>query len=108
MTEQDAIFVIQALPQKIWDQMGSEDYEAIDMGIEALEKQMNNGWILCSERLPEESTHYLVTTKIMLCSRTQYLRDICLFGTDNKWISRYTVTAWQPLPEPYKAGVDNE
>ena len=36
---------------------------AYDIAINALEKQKNNGWIPCSERLPEIRKDCLVTVK---------------------------------------------
>lgn len=59
-----------------------------------------SGWIPRKERMPEESGRYLVTFQ----ERTI---DICWF--ENKHfrifgeIKDKFVSAWQPLPEPYKS-----
>ena len=64
---------------------------------ETLECESENGWIPCSERLPEEN-------EPVLC----YLRtgDFLIMELDGAWfdgIHRYSlhsVTHWMPLPEP--------
>lgn len=40
MTEREAIMIIQAIPEKIWNQMDKVEEQAISMAIEALEKQI--------------------------------------------------------------------
>ena len=61
-------------------------------------------WIPCSERLPDESGEYLVTIlydgKIMLD-----IDDIDCDGRVKKWNYRDSVKvlAWMPLPQPYRA-----
>ena len=66
-----------------------------------------SGWILVSERLPEDRQEILFSTKTdrVYCGR-YYLDKTCqnwysfkdeMFAYDN------AVTAWMPLPEPYKA-----
>lgn len=37
-----------------------EKYEALHMAKEALEKQLNSGWIVTNERLPDKSGFYLI------------------------------------------------
>ena len=61
-------------------------------------------WIPCSERLPEESGRYQVT-RYDYVANTEFI-DI-LWYEENLWWNRhstgdYAVTAWMPLPEPYK------
>ena len=68
-----------------------------------------NDWIPCSERLPEEYGEYLVWWTDI--TRGQYY-EIVEYEPDNGWIGeipqafegKYSVIAWQPLPEPYKEG----
>lgn len=40
MNEQEAIMIIQAIPEKIWNQMDKVEEEAIAMAVAALEKQI--------------------------------------------------------------------
>ena len=74
--------------------------------------KVNDDWILCSERLPEENDKEFYDMQLV----TLKDGEICLGvyrNKDNEWWTRkqegekvYTnaheVTAWQPLPEPYK------
>lgn len=67
----------------------------------------SNGWIPCSEQLPEEYGEYLVWWTDI--TRGQYY-EIVEYEPDNGWIGeipqafegKYSVIAWQPLPEPFK------
>ena len=55
-------------------------------------------WIPVTERLPQESGEYLVTIGSMLYFSWFY-KD------DGVWSFRNAdITAWMPLPEPYKGG----
>lgn len=56
-------------------------------------------WIPCSERLPEEEGRYLVT-----CSKIEWVVDWNIWRNKPKpsWLWEQGVTAWMPLPEPYK------
>ena len=51
-------------------------------------------WIPVSERLPEENGSYFVTVK------RGYVTTAIWVGTAEFWSE---VTAWMPLPEPYKS-----
>ena len=51
-------------------------------------------WIPVSEKLPEENGGYLVTVK------RGYVTTALWVGNAENWKE---VTAWMPLPEPYKA-----
>lgn len=61
----------------------------------------NNGWIPCSERLPEtlksEAKAYLTINKEGEMAVSYYLH-----GWSNGYESVFDVIAWQPLPEPYR------
>ena len=67
-------------------------------------EQLNNGWIPCTERLPEEATTYEVTEEVIVNSKKQYIVVHRLFGTEGQWIlpPNRKVIAWMPLPSPYK------
>lgn len=74
------------------------------MAINALEKQMNNGWVSCNDRLPEENQ------KVLTCDRFGNIhikiyfmgRDNVPFGIDENHSRFYPVIAWRPLPKPFK------
>lgn len=62
-------------------------------------KKDNNGWIPCSERLPEtfEPKAYLTTNEDGMIGVSYYHH-----GWSNGYESVFDVIAWQPLPEPYE------
>lgn len=72
----------------------------------------NNGWIPCSERLPSEadfiasyrrnkySAEFVVMIEGATRPTTLYFRKTGSWVDENE--NLYKVTAWQPLPEPYK------
>jgi len=79
---------------------------AVKTAIEALEKQLNNGWIPVSERLPKRAGTYIAKVKwednsvsvIPVWWHNGIRKDLTwdLDGHD------VNVIAWQPLPESYK------
>ena len=74
-----------------------EMLEQLQGDLEQDEKE--NGWIPVSERLPEDDTTVLVSCKTR--SGTTFVRaGYCIYGS---WhLNCEGVTAWRPLPEPYK------
>lgn len=77
--------------------------------VQEVAEEYNNGWIPCSERLPEESGEYLVTSKIYFVPDHVDEIDnyvgvkISHYSTRCGWLDD-EVMAWQPLPELYKVG----
>jgi hypothetical protein len=72
----------------------------IDKICEALAvDEKSNDWIPVSERLPEDDTTVLVSCKTR--RGTTFVRaGYCIYGS---WhLNCEGVTAWRPLPEPYK------
>jgi hypothetical protein len=61
----------------------------------------NNGWIPCSERLPEKPANYLVCSKGVVWMANYF--NYTWWGVEKK-IRWQDVEAWQPLPEPYQKG----
>ena len=97
--------------EKIIDELKQESiivdddagHRAVEI-IEQIAEEYNNGWIACSERLPEEYTVLCCDKygEIMVghpyfdeASNTNYSAE-----SDNEMI--YNCVAWQPLPELYK------
>lgn len=83
--------------------------------IAELEKQKNNGWIPCSKRLPDVGVTVLCYWKKYdrYDNTTSYYYSLMHRNEDCQWLSDFgmcngDVIAWQPLPEPYKAGVKND
>lgn len=73
--------------------------DALQMAITALQNQPV--WIPVSERLPEESLNSVIgwDTYRNRCCFVQYLGGRFVLGDD---IDIVNVTAWMPLPEPYR------
>ena len=121
MTKEEAIEELKILKEDYWDDDGygheTKQYDdtmlALDMAIKALEQEPSssenpNRWIPCSERLPEDMTYVLTT--IQINSKRVRVRSgnyyHGFFNNDNGDVWNATdeeVTAWMPLPEPYKA-----
>lgn len=60
-------------------------------------------WIPCSERLPEDSRNVILTTRSSVVGVGSFI------ARDGQWVQWYSgggilvdVTAWMPLPEPYR------
>ena len=86
---------------------GEESYQTIEFEnvVEALEKQLNGGWILCSERLPKEDEGVLISfTNGKVRWAFLYLDE---WNTGWSFYPKKYVNAWQPLPPAYKE-VENE
>ena len=86
--------------EKIIDELKQESiivdddagHRAVEI-IEQIAEEYNGGWIACSERLPSGLDFVLYTHKdgdVDTCS-IEYFYD---------YLDR--ITAWQPLPEPFK------
>lgn len=96
--------------------------EAIEI-VKQAAAEYNNGWIPCSERLPEEYGGYLVAWKPLYMSTEDMIKKLgrvvphfyeiveCDPDDEAVWIGGieqakgdYEIIAWQPLPEPYTKG----
>ena len=82
--------------------IGKDLQDAFDDGYR---QAMQDRWIPVSEKLPEEDENYLVTMKHKEFNQTkvtsmdfngEFLFSDCF---EKAW---WEVTAWRPLPEPYK------
>ena len=112
MNNKDAI---KRLKEVIEDCTSGEDEpyrEAFGMGILALEKQLNGGWISVKDRLPEiKDDSVLVYFKhgsMDMVHIEEYFDDITNGLDENgnqlytKWYISQGVVAWMPLPEEYE------
>ena len=87
-----------------------DEISAYDMAIEALQEPQVGGWIPVTERLPEDGYGVLVTVNGKHNNITFVnALEIAEYGNTEGWIIEGyldwinpDVTAWMPLPEPYK------
>ena len=74
------------------------------------EDEKENGWIPCSERLPKESDYYMACVYDSEANnfdfrKTWFAHKDDYYIDESEWRELYQsekVTAWRPLPEPYK------
>lgn len=71
-----------------------------DKNGDELAEEYNNGWIPCSERLPEDEKYYLVAMV------TEEIRIFKYKPSEKRWQDmtdciEYGIIAWQPLPNPF-------
>lgn len=73
-------------------------------------KNNNNGWIPCSERLPEVNGWYECWYMVSACGENKEYRPITMYWEDNMWLehpnkfgmpTQSHVIAWKPI-EPYQ------
>lgn len=85
--------------------------DLIDLSIKFSEvAEYNNGWIPCSERLPEDANDYLVTqyNQDAINEYCNGYRVATIFFDDKGWWDDidndwgWNIIAWQPLPQPPK------
>lgn len=79
-----------------------------DVG-ELRRQQRRYNWIPVEERLPEEDERVMISTKNGVVKEGTYTERYGYtmrkgFFTENCFEDLQGVTAWQPLPEPYKGG----
>ena len=83
--------------------------EAIEI-VKQEAEQYNNGWIPCSEKLPELRKDVLVTVKYTgFMGMHGYWIKTGHMEAENDWwgdCAGGEVIAWQPLPEPYQPKVE--
>ena len=105
ISEQVRQYLFYDLRHKLWSIKASQ-YKGEELRING------SAWIPCSERLPEEQGQYLVTFPLCNGDPWVYVLSFCkgkFYETDDEWgdVEYDDVTAWMPLPEPWK-GADDE
>ncbi len=86
--------------------------DGVDDSIEIvnqLAEEQNNGWIPCSERLPEVNTRVMCFTENKTYvfaeyggADSHYLDTKDVWFSDKGWYRKDSIIAWQPLPAPYQ------
>ena len=70
--------------------------------VNKVEQEHNNGWILCSERLPKEDERVLCFHSHCFIDCGVLVGEVWCCDMDEYAIKRDNVIAWQPLPQEYK------
>ena len=122
MTKEEAIKIINCYDIGFYDLSGEKIpadklVEAFDMATEALKAGTEMSlpkWIPCSERLPNYRELVLVTTRDLrvniayLDTIQENISDIFWSSPLDDWdCALWNITAWMPLPEPWKGGESN-
>lgn len=74
--------------------------------VQEVAEEYNDGWIACSERLPEDDSICIVTVeypnnKTMVDYGWFDRKSVCWFVGMQEFRTS-NILAWQPLPEPFK------
>lgn len=95
MTNEEAIDVLMYLWRHEISERNTEGEirRALNMGMAAIKREQR--WIPVSERLPEKNGEYLITGRQGAVNKRRY--------HDGHWYGNWSVLAWMPLPEPYRA-----
>ena len=84
------------------DQVHDYARDCNETALHALNELKNDGWIPCSEKLPEENEIVLTTINCGDEGRDIMFASCC----ENVWQDAYAnnlgVLAWRPMPEPWK------
>ena len=103
MKREEAIKLIDTHTVCFYNEIDSPTLQALHLAIEALSAEAVQGWIPISERLPEKDGWYLVTVQ-----GYETVTDVSLYSADGSaWgdvSTKQKVTAWMPLPKPYREG----
>ena len=77
--------------------------KSIRQMIGEMEKEYNNGWIPCSERLPEMEADVLLSLRSLdVYTGFRANTEGCFYVEGEGYVEFENVLAWQPLPAPYK------
>ena len=93
--------------QRNWCPLLLIERDEVEKIVNEVSEEYNNGWIACSERLPEKNGMYLCTQNSYdLATNKNIIRvstELVEFY-NGKWrrAENLVVTHWQPLPEPYQ------
>ena len=75
--------------------------------VNQIEREYNNGWIPCSERLPKEDDFPEQRYRVLASCSDGIVRNATIKSLLNEELhfsrgNTFTYVAWKPLPEPYK------
>ena len=103
--------VFEKIKEKIWEEIENvivkDTYtrgknaglRKAEIFIDEVAEEYNNGWIPCSERMPEENSN------VIACFAHGLVTELTFYDGLFHGIYEYTtsvIIAWQPLPAPYQ------
>ncbi|MDD3138922.1 MAG: hypothetical protein PHX08_08125 [Lachnospiraceae bacterium] len=103
--------IIEELEEFKKENIGEINSGFIETCIEIVKKHENDGWTLCSERLPKECNDYLVTQyneNAIDDSCDGYRIETLFYDATNGWWDDidfsfgWNIIAWREKPQPYK------
>lgn len=70
--------------------------------VQEVSEEYNNGWIPCSERLPDVEADVLLSLRSLdICTGFRANTEGCFYIDGDTYVEYENIIAWQPLPEPY-------
>lgn len=80
-------------------------YEKAIEIVKDLAEEHNNGWIPCSERLPDVEADALLSLRSLdVYTGFRANTEGCFYVEGEGYVEFENVLAWKPLPAPYKKG----
>ena len=79
-------------------------FEIAKIAVQEVAEEYKGGWILCSERLPEENQQVILQDFYgnITIEKMKINDGVKGFSDGDWWSSANNYVAWQPLPEPFK------
>ena len=106
MTREEAIYYLENTAWLGTDEDREKTEEAVNIAVALLQKP-EQGWIPCSERLPEDVEVGEEYPNVIFCTQDESYTGFYENCTGKWWTADgdgvcYNVVAWMPLPEPWK------
>ena len=88
----------------ITHQYAANCMKVIEKFVKQEAEKYNNGWIPCSERLPEVEADVLLSLRSLdIYTGFRANTEGCFYVEGEGYVKYENVLAWQPLPEPYQS-----
>ena len=78
--------------------------------VQEVAEEYNDGWIQCSDRLPEENQQVILQDFYgnITIEKMKIADGVKGFSDGDWWSSANNYVSWQPLPEPFKESENND
>lgn len=101
--------------ERLESEFGTSDEVVIELYdikkiVQDVAKEYNNGWIACSDRLPDKAGYEVLATLENSFGQRRVTIIFTGYGDESFWhcnnkeydLEAWKVIAWQPLPGPHK------